>query len=115
MPTSGRKIGMCAALSITAMLSSVCDATWPMTSPVTSAWARTSRAIRSRDAQHQPPVDDHAQSPGHAQRHLPLQLAERHEIQPRPQLIARQHLGQPPRLLLRGVRQERRAVEVHEA
>ena len=34
-----------------------------------------------RDAQHQSPVDDHAQIALHAQRDLPLQLAERHEIQ----------------------------------
>ena len=47
MPTSGRNTVSCAAVSITVMLSSVCDATWPITSPVTSARARTWRAMRS--------------------------------------------------------------------
>jgi 3-oxoacyl-(acyl-carrier-protein) synthase len=32
---------------IAAMFSSVCDATWPTTSPVTSACARAARAIAS--------------------------------------------------------------------
>ena len=64
--------------------------------------------------QHQPPVDHHPQVAGHAEGDLPLQLAEGHQVQPRAQLVLREHLGQQARLVLRGARQERLAVEVHQ-
>ncbi len=47
MPTSGRRMGPAAAASMAPMFSSVCEATWPITSPVTSARASAFRASRS--------------------------------------------------------------------
>ena len=47
MPISGRRTGSVAAASMTARLPSVCDATCPRLSPVTSASARAPRASAS--------------------------------------------------------------------
>ena len=47
MPMSGRSTGTVAAASTAATFSSVCDATWPRLSPVTSARAFSRRAISS--------------------------------------------------------------------
>ena len=47
MPISGRSTGSVAAASITARFGSVCDATCPRLSPVTSASAPVARAIAS--------------------------------------------------------------------
>jgi len=46
-PMSGRSTGRVATASMTPTLSSVCDATWPRLSPVTSALAPSNSAIRS--------------------------------------------------------------------
>ncbi len=66
------------------------------------------------DAQHHAPVDHHAQRRRHGQHDLALQLAEGHEVQARPHLVARQHLRHLTDFLLRRPRQERVAVEVHQ-
>ena len=64
IPTSGRNTGICDAVSITAMLSSVCDATWPIdVAGHERAGADVARNALG-DAQHHPPVHDHAKSPG---------------------------------------------------
>ena len=47
IPINGLKSGSPATAPITARFSSVCEATWPTTSPVTSAWAPRARAMRS--------------------------------------------------------------------
>ena len=47
IPTSGRSTWISTAAAIVVRFSSVCDATWPITSPVTSARARQCRASRS--------------------------------------------------------------------
>ena len=67
-----------------------------------------------RDPEHHAPIDDHSQRAGHAQRHLPLQLAKWHEVETRSELIARQQPRQLARFVLRGARQKRIAVKVHE-
>ena len=46
-PISGRKICIFTESLVAARLSSVCDATWPRLSPVTSAFAPSRRAMRS--------------------------------------------------------------------
>ena len=49
-PMSGRSTGMLTISFTTEMFSSVCDATWPSDSPVTSAFAPSKRAMRSATA-----------------------------------------------------------------
>ena len=61
MPTSGRSTGSVATSLIEVRFSIVCDATWPTTSPVTSACARCCARDRLGDAHHQAAVDDDAQ------------------------------------------------------
>ena len=114
IPISGRKSGSVATLPTTARFSSVCDATWPTTSPVTSACAWRSPADALGDPQHQPAVDDDAHRSRHGEHDLLLNVAERHEIQARALLPRGQQPHQLARLLLRGARQNRIAVEVHE-
>ncbi len=89
IPTSGRRTGSVTTLSIAARFSSVCDATWPTTSPVTSACAPFARAQSLGDPHHQAAVDDDAQRRRHGEHDLLLNLAERHEEEPRVVLIAR--------------------------
>ena len=114
MPTSGRSTSSVVASAMTVMFSSVCDATCPTTSPVTSARARHLRAMLLRDPQHQAPVDHDAQRRRHRQQDLLLQLAEGHEHEPRAQLVRGQERRDLAHLLLRGARQNRIAVEVDE-
>ena len=99
MPMSGRKSGSVATLPTTARFSSVCDATCPTTSPVTSACARALLRDPLGDAQHQPAVDHDAHRRRHRQQHLLLDFAERHQIETRPVLPARQQRHQLARLL----------------
>ena len=113
MPMSGRSTGSVATSPIDGRFSSVCDATWPTTSPVTSARAPARRRSLG-DPHHQPPIDDDAQRRRHRQHDTLLDLAERNEEQPRPQLILRQQPHELARLLLRRARQNRIAVEVNE-
>ena len=56
-PISGRNTGIRAAASTATRFRSVCDATCPRLSPVSSASARSRRAISSADAQHHSPVE----------------------------------------------------------
>ena len=77
MPTSGRRISSVGrARQSSVMFSSVCDATWPMTSPVTSARACHLPREPLGDPQHQPPVDDDAQL-GRHRRARPAAAARR--------------------------------------
>ena len=114
MPTSGRTVSSGVEASTTARLSSVCDATWPTTSPVTSVCACTCGGQRRGNPHHQPAVDDHAHRPRHGHGDLPLQLPEGHEHHVRPELVRGEHAHQLPHLVDRGARGERLAVEVHE-
>ena len=113
MPMSGLNTGSVDTEPMVAMFSSVCDATWPMTSPVTSAPACAVCAIASRNAQHQPPIDDHAQRGRHGEHHLLLNFAEGHHVQARELLIARQHRGELAHLFLRGARENRITMKVY--
>ena len=76
------------------------------------------RAVLARDLlgdpHHQPAVDDDPQRRRHAQRDLLLDLAERHQEQPRMELEPGEQPRELARLLLRRARQDRVAVEVHE-
>jgi hypothetical protein len=74
------------------MFSSVCDATWPTTSPVTRACAAFARQLLG-DPQHQAAVDHHPQLRRHAEHHALLQLTEGHEHEPRSQLVPCQERG----------------------
>jgi len=73
-----------------------------------------SRGNSGGDPKHEAAIDDHAQGTRDGQSHLPLDLADGHELQPAAQLEPRQEGGQFSRLVLRGARQEGVAVEVHE-
>jgi len=66
------------------------------------------------DAQHQPPVDHHAQRGRHREDDLLLQLAERDEHEPRAQLVLGQKRRDLAHLLLRRARQNRIAVEMNQ-
>ena len=83
IPISGRKTGSVTHARPTARFSSVCEATWPTTSPVTSACALRARAIPLGDAHHQPAVDDHAHRARHREQDLLLNLPEGNEIEMR--------------------------------
>ena len=114
MPISGRKTGSVTTLPTTARFSSVCDATWPTTSPVTSACARRSPRDALGDAQHQPAVDHHAHRAGTDSTTCCWISPNGDEIELRAVLPLRQELHQLARLFLRRARQDRIAVEVHE-
>ena len=115
MPTSGRRIGRSSTDAMTDMFSSVCDATWPITSPVT----RAPRAVRARDAvgdpHHQAAVDRRrgaaAGTDSTTCRWISPNATRNSRLR---QLVGRQQLRQLAHLLLRGARQERVAVEVDE-
>ena len=112
MPISGLNTGSVATDPIVVRFSSVCDATWPITSPVTSAPACALAAIASRDSEHEPPIDDDPQRRLHRQHHLLLNFAERHHIQPRGLLVLRQQRHQLAHFFLRRPRKNRIAVKV---
>jgi hypothetical protein len=67
-----------------------------------------------RDAQHQTPVHHDPHRRRHRQHHLLLDVAERHQVEPRSVLPLREQRRQRPRLFNRSVRQDRIAVEVDE-
>ena len=83
IPTSGRSTGIATTSLIAVMFSSVCDATWPTTSPVTSARRPVLARDRFGDAHHQPAVDHDAQRRGDGEHDALLDLAERDQEEPR--------------------------------
>ena len=79
--------------------SSVCDATWPTTSPVTSARAPLA-GEPFRDPEHQTAVEDDTKLGWDREQDLLLKLAEGNEHQARPQLMPRQQRRNLADLLL---------------
>ena len=97
-----------------AMFSIVCDATWPTTSPVTSACAPMPPREPLGDAHHQAAVD-RRRAAAAGRRGRPAAGSRRTaRVAAATALKLRQQLRQLARLFLRRARQDRIAVKVHE-
>ena len=112
-PTRGRSTGRVAARLIVSRFPRVCDETWP--SDVAGDQGQGPLALGDRlgGAQHEAPVEHDARIGGGFGGELPLQLAERHQVQGRRALPEGQERHQIAYLVLAGAARVGRAVEVH--
>ena len=82
-PISGRSTGSVATSSTQAMFSSVCEATCPRLSPVTSALRPSRLGDDGRDPHHQPPVEHDAELRRRRHHDLLLRVADRDLVERR--------------------------------